>query len=460
MLLHLSCEATLTISGMFDRWQETTLGAEIQLVKGVTYASADYTSAALGFPFLTIKCVQKGGGFSTEGLKYFRGGYQPEQTLSAGDLLIALTDLTRAGDIVGSPVTVPDFNGAIALPSMDLAILRRTSSNVDLRFLYYRLMLHDARRFMLAHAAGTTVLHLESKAVPKFPFTAPDLKTQQHIAKILSTIDEAIEQAGALIAKTEQIKAGLMHDLFTRGLTSDGQLRPSCDEAPQLYKESPLGSVPKKWDCSPLGELIGHIDSGWSPNCAAEPADYGDWAVLKTTAVVWDGYCPSENKKLLADSTPIESIEVRRGDILITRKGPVDRVGVAVHVADTPPALMFPDTVFRTRIVDHRRVASDFMALAMGSPRVQRYWWQRKVGLADAQVNLNHGILRATPIALPSMREQQFICERIGAVTETRQMLAAELQKLEKLRTGLMHSLLSGRVHASTITGSSAPRAA
>lgn len=46
---------------------------------------------------------------------------------------------------------------------------------------------------MLAHAGGTTVLHLESRAIPKFRFRAPNPARQLKIAEILSTVDEAIE---------------------------------------------------------------------------------------------------------------------------------------------------------------------------------------------------------------------------------------------------------------------------
>ena len=83
---------------------------------------------------------------------------------------------------------------------------------------------------------------------PQVQVRAPISADQQRIAEILTTVDEAIEQTEALIAKTQQIKAGLMHDLFTRGVTPDGQLRPPRSEAPQLYKESPLGWIPKEWD--------------------------------------------------------------------------------------------------------------------------------------------------------------------------------------------------------------------
>jgi type I restriction enzyme, S subunit len=57
------------------------------------------------------------------------------------------------------------------------------------------------------------------------------------------------------MAKHQQIKAGLMHDLFTRGVTPDGHVRPTRFEAPHLYKETPFGWIPKEWETSPLGDL-------------------------------------------------------------------------------------------------------------------------------------------------------------------------------------------------------------
>jgi type I restriction enzyme S subunit len=66
----------------------------------------------------------------------------------------------------------------------------------------------------------------------KVPLGSDKFETQRRIAEILSTLDETIEQTEALIAKYQQIKAGLMHDLFTRVVTPDGRLRPTRTQAP------------------------------------------------------------------------------------------------------------------------------------------------------------------------------------------------------------------------------------
>ena len=64
----------------------------------------------------------------------------------------------------------------------------------------------------------------------------PKLEIQDGLAEILLTVDEAIGQTEALIAKYQQIKAGLMHDLFTRGVTPDGHLRPTLPKPPNSTK--------------------------------------------------------------------------------------------------------------------------------------------------------------------------------------------------------------------------------
>ena len=60
-------------------------------------------------------------------------------------------------------------------------------------------------------------------------------------------MDVQIEATEALIAKQERLRAGLMQDLFTRGVDENGELRPPREEAPHLYHETEIGWLPKGW---------------------------------------------------------------------------------------------------------------------------------------------------------------------------------------------------------------------
>ena len=432
-----------------EGWTETRLGDLATLLKGISYVSSDYCLEGEGAYFITIKCVSKAGGFKPDGIKYFKGRIPEAQRLHPGDLLIANTDLTRAGDIVGCPVTVPAMDGDQITMSMDLSRLAEDSSRVDRRFLYYSLMTDSVRRFMKEHASGSTVLHLQTRAVPTLVLTIPIVVAEQSkISTILWIVDRAIEQTEALIAKQQRIKTGLMHDLLTRGIDEHGNIRSQQTHA---FKDSPLGRIPVEWEVTALGEVIGPIVSGWSPTCDTASALPGEWAILKTTAVVWTGYDQDENKRLPTHLRGVPSIEVHVDDILITRKGPVERVGVVVHVNNTRPNLMIPDTVFRMRIVDESRVLPAFLPLALESRVVQSDWFQKKIGLADAQVNLNHSILRTTIFPEPNPDEQRAIVHYATRLSEYAQSEMNALAKLKSLKKGLMQDLLTGKTRVTPL---------
>ena len=72
-----------------------------------------------------------------------------------------------------------------------------------------------------------------------------DKAEQAKIAEVLSTVDRAIEETEALIAKQQRIKTGLMQDLLIRGIDEHGNLR---SEQTHKFKDSPLGRIPVEWE--------------------------------------------------------------------------------------------------------------------------------------------------------------------------------------------------------------------
>ena len=65
----------------------------------------------------------------------------------------------------------------------------------------------------------------------------PKREEQAKIAEILGSVNETIAKTEALITKLKQMKAGLLHDLLTRGLGDNGQLRDPIVH-PEQFKDS------------------------------------------------------------------------------------------------------------------------------------------------------------------------------------------------------------------------------
>jgi type I restriction enzyme S subunit len=179
-----------------------------------------------------------------------------------GDVLI--TKDSETPDDIGIPaVVLDDIENLVC--GYHLALIKPTLDEVDSIYLAKQLATVDTARYFGRLANGSTRYGLSYRSIAGTPIRIAPLRQQQRIAEILRTVDEAIAQTEALIAKTRRIKAGLMHDLFTRGVTPDGKLRPPREEAPKLYKESPLGCVPNSWEVETLAD-VGTWISGGTPS--------------------------------------------------------------------------------------------------------------------------------------------------------------------------------------------------
>ncbi len=123
-------------------------------------------------------------------------------------------------------------------------------------------------------AQGSSIYHIRPDAIKKIEVVYDsDADEQRHIAEILTTCDEVIEKSEAVVEKYRAIKAGMLNDLFTRGIGKNGKLRPPPESAPQLYKDTALGKVPREWEEKTIAE-IGDVVTGSTPS-RSDSANWG-----------------------------------------------------------------------------------------------------------------------------------------------------------------------------------------
>ena len=154
-----------------------------------------------------------------------------------------------------------------------------------------------------------------------------------------------------------------------------------------------------------ISSIIRSHDSGWSPRCLNIPASEGTWGILKTTAVQWNEFVPLENKAIGIDLEPREEKVVSDGDVLITRAGPTNRVGISCVVRNPPEKLMLSDKIIR--LVPSDEIFPEYLALILISPNVQEYFRQGKTGLATSQVNITRKKILSLKIQVPPIQEQR-----------------------------------------------------
>lgn len=201
------------------------------------------------------------------------------------------------------------------------------------------------------------------------------------------------------------------------------------------------GDLPHSWVWLSLGAIIRGMDAGWSPQCENQPRSNEDeWGVLKTTAVQALAFDSMQHKLLPNKLKPRPEYQAEVGDILVTRAGPKNRVGVSC-VVDVPcPKLMISDKLIRFHaLVD---LSPRYIALTLNAGITFERIESAKSGMAVMQMNISQVKLKAIPVPLPPLAEQHRIVAKVDALMALCDRLEASLTTTDTTRTRLLESLL------------------
>jgi len=347
------------------------------------------------------------------------------------DVLLNIT-----GASIGRGCFVPHGFGIANVNQHVCAIRLPQPSHEDAVFLAGVLASHIGQSQIDRLNAGGNREGLNYQQVRSFSVPWPMPEERKRIAAILEAVDETIAKTEAVIAKLKQVRAGLLHDLLTRGLNEHGQLRDPLAH-PEQFQDSPLGRIPLEWE-------VQSLESVTDPST---PICYG---IVQAMEFVPDGVPVLTIRDLLGDySTGLHRTarnidanyarsRVRPDDVLISVKGTIGRVAVVPQ--------HFQGNISRdlARVRPNNRVRARFLVHLLRSPRGQRILEQAQVGTTRAELSI--APLKRLSFAFPLPTEQ----ERIAMVLDEHDALIRshehEFERLGQLKSGLMTDLLTGRV--------------
>jgi type I restriction enzyme, S subunit len=355
-----------------------------------------------------------------------------------GDVLIT-KDSETPYDIGIPSVVIDEIEDLVC--GYHLALIKPYKGIVNSVFLSKQLATAAVSSYFSRMAAGSTRYGLSNGAIARTKIAIPSLNKQHKIAKILQTIDRAITHTEALIEKYQQIKAGLMHDLFTRGIGADGKLRPPRDQAPEMYRESSIGWIPKEWQLELLDRLA-QRGSGHTPN--------------KNIGGYWNGNIKWVS---LADSRKLDKLYIFDTDLEISELG-IQNSSANIHPSGT--VIMTRDAgVGKSAIISEpMAVSQHFMAWRCAEKMNNYflyYWLQYKkqmfenVAMGSTIVTIGLPYFKRLKISAPtSIIEQAIISEKLKSTDMHIFSLKSELEKLKYKKSGLMHDLLTGKVQVNS----------
>ncbi|EHF8256465.1 TPA: hypothetical protein I8412_002993 [Citrobacter freundii] len=183
------------------------------------------------------------------------------------------------------------------------------------------------------------------------------------------------------------------------------------------------------------------MDAGWSPSCSPEPSPNENiWGVLKTTAVQSLEYREQENKTLPSSKLPRPQYEVHDGDILVTRAGPKNRVGVSCLVEKTRSKLMISDKIIRFHLISDE-ISAKYISLCLNCGVTADYLEASKSGMAESQMNISQENLRSAPVALPPTAIQLKVISTIEDFFKVCDQLKSRLQAAQQTQLHLADAL-------------------
>lgn len=246
-----------------NNWKTYKLGDLIDVKHGFAFKGEFFSDEPTEDILLTPGNFKIGGGFKTDKFKYYKGDYPKSYVLKEGDILITMTDLSKAGDTLGYSAKIPKHNGINYLHNQRLGLVQFKSDDIAPDFLYWILRTQPYQYYIVGSATGSTVKHTSPTRICSYEFSAPtDKEEQQQIAQILSSLDDKIE----LLQQMNQTLENIAQTIFKEWFVDfnfpgfDGEL---VDGLPKGWKIGKLGNEFNiTMGQSPKGETLNQENEG------------------------------------------------------------------------------------------------------------------------------------------------------------------------------------------------------
>lgn len=288
-------------------------------------------------------------------------------------------------------------------------------------------------------------LQLTDEAFLGAPFPLPPAHEQRAIVRFLNYVDQKIGRyiraKQKLVKLLEEQKKTIIHSVITRGLDPKVPLKPSAVEW--------LGDVPAHWEEMFLGRCLRRIDQGWSPVAAEGEISSDQWAVLTLSSVKKGAFDPFAIKPIPTSARIPDGIEIKNGDLLLTRSNTRDLVGDACIVGSTRPKTVISDLIYRLT-PEVTFFEPKYLMFQLISPHGRRQIEQDARGSSGTMPKISQRHIKSWRVLVPPIEEQRKIVAAIENVTrrifEAVNRTQKEIGLLREYRTRLISDVVTGKL--------------
>lgn len=449
-----------------SEWKKYKLGELINVKHGFAFKGEFFSDEPTQDILLTPGNFKIGGGFKTDKLKYYKGDYPADYILKEGDILITMTDLSKAGDTLGYPAKIPNHSGIRYLHNQRLGLVQFKNYEIDPDFLYWVLRTKAYQYYIVGSATGSTVKHTSPTRICTYEFQAPkDKEKQKEIAQILTSLDDKIELNLQMNQTLEAIAQAIFKEWFVdfnfpKSLNHDS---PDLPDEQDLKKENQKAKnhsnqdnpknqgsdngLPKGWRMGILSEIM-YVQNGYAFK-SSDFIDEGENGILKiknisnkVVDIVNVQFIPSEVTMNIDKRFKVES-----GDLLIAMTGA--EVGKVGMVPNTKKNLWLNQRVGSLK--EKVKYSKWFCYLILSTNEYQNILLSSASG--SAQPNISGSQIERIEIILPSVD----LIEEFGSIVNPLFEKILENysfnQTLTQIRDTLLPKLMSGSLNLDLLDG-------
>ena len=242
-------------------WKDVKIGDLCKIKHGFAFKGIYFVDEPQKYVCVTPGNFSLKGGFKNDKPKYYNGPIPEDYILREDDLIVTMTDLSKAGDTLGYSALVPYDKRYTFLHNQRIGLITDLSSSVEKHFLYWIMRTYDYQRYIVSHCSGSTVKHTSPSNIGSYCFKCPTKDIQKKIVDILDNIESKIEFNKRINENLEQQAQALFDNvLMNEELPRDKVLKDYAFINPTRSKKK--------------GEIARYIDMSSLPTKGSFPSDW------------------------------------------------------------------------------------------------------------------------------------------------------------------------------------------
>lgn len=318
----------------------------------------------------------------------------------------------------------------------------RANAETDSHFLFYALFRDDFFIHAMKGAKGTKMPRGDKAQIMEFKIPVFDLKTQQSIAAVLSTLDKKIALNKQINARLEEMAKTLYDYWFVQFDFPDANGKPYKSSGGEMvFDETLKREIPKGWEVKSLGEVITHSTTGLNPRDNFSLGNGENFYVtiknikdneikFHTCAKITDEALNVINKRSKLD----------KGDILFTS---IEPIGSTYLLHEKPKNWDINESVFSIRSKSDF-ITPYFLFMLLSSDEIKSF--TRQVSTGSVHKGIRHESLKRFTFAYSGIDLIKNFTNLISPMQQNIFFLQKQNHHLTQLRDFLLPMLMNGQV--------------